>query len=143
MRIRKYRKSDKAAVRKLIVDVWGREWLRSTRKDFENPAYETFIAEAGGEVAGGMVLYFGTYSCLVNEILVHRSRQRQGIGNALLKHALRLARKRRVQLAKAFVDVRNKPSLEMLEKAGFRKRGMLRDAYKKGDKYFFLCKLLK
>lgn len=138
VRIRRYRSSDRAAVRRLIIDVWGKRWLPGVASDFETS--KAFVAENGGKIVAGMTLEPGTFSCLIDELIVKSSCRRQRVGSTLLKFAIARAKRMDMRFVKVFVDISNRPAL--YEKFGFRAFGEIRNAFERGDHYLYLCKFL-
>lgn len=105
----------------------------------DNWAY--FVAEAGGEIVGGLNLKGGVRAgnrhCAVLGISVGNGWRGVGVGSQLMAHALQWARQggvlKRIEL---FVFTENEPALHLYEKFGFLIEGRLRKAVYRHERFY-------
>ncbi len=140
-RITRYKESDRKQVKALIVNVWGRRWLAGVLHAFDN--CDSFVVKLDGNVAGGMTLDWGTYMCLLDELIVDSTYRRHGIGTMLLGYAIQYAKRKKLKFVEDWVDTRNKPALTLYRKYGFRKYGSVSNLFERNDSYVHMCKSLR
>jgi len=105
----------------------------------DNSAY--FVAEADGQIVGGLNLKGGTRAgnrhCAVLGISVGKGWRGVGVGSQLMAHAIQWARQsgvlKRIEL---FVFVENEPALHLYEKFGFMIEGRLRKAVYRHERFY-------
>jgi ribosomal protein S18 acetylase RimI-like enzyme len=141
--IREARKGELPLIRKLSVEELPDELNEFERKDAENAkkvfaarleelfrreGNEVFVAsvDGGTEIAG--YVWFGIserpFSDMkvgwIYDLLVVQEHRGKGVGEALLKHALEVSRKRGFELTGLMVRANNKVAYSLYEKLGFR-----------------------
>jgi ribosomal protein S18 acetylase RimI-like enzyme len=140
LHIRRYRKSDEAAVRRLILDVWGKRWLDGVLYDFGRT--EAFLAELDGSIVGAVTMIPGSFAWLIDELMVAKRWRKHGVGSTMLHFAIAYARKHGSRFMKVFVEKDNKTGLIIYKKFGFKRCGKIRNAFEPRDCYVYMCKFL-
>ena len=105
----------------------------------DNSAY--FVAEADGQIVGGLNLKGGTRAgnrhCAVLGISVGKGWRSKGVGSQLMAHAIQWARQGgvlwRIEL---FVFVENEPAIHLYEKFDFMIEGRLRKAVYRHERFY-------
>ena len=132
--IRRMRLEDVPAVHAIDELSFSLPWPeRSFRFELtENPASRGWVAEAGGQVAAMLVLWFIVDEAHIATIAVHPDFRRQGIGEQILLQALRAAQSEGARRAFLEVRVGNSAAQAMYKKYGFEVAGV-RPAYYKDN----------
>jgi ribosomal-protein-alanine N-acetyltransferase len=109
--------------------VYSHPWTRGNFLDSLNAGYHCHTYRLGGELLGYFALIVAVGEAHLLNLSVAAARQRQGIGSALLREALRVARERGA--ANVFLEVRpsNAPALALYDASGFKRIGERRGYY--------------
>ena len=83
-------------------------------------AHHVWVAEAEGEIAGGLVMGLAAEAHLMN-VAVHPDFGGRGIGRRLLQYGLDLIAGRPERVVTLAVDEMNDPALALYNRAGFRR----------------------
>lgn len=106
---------------------WTREGLT---EELQNPQAHFLVAEADGKTAG----YIGVQEICgegyVTNVAVLPEYRRKGIGERLLREAVRGARERGCDFLSLEVRVGNDPAIRLYEKLGFRVQGRRKNFYR-------------
>ncbi|MBI5919867.1 MAG: ribosomal protein S18-alanine N-acetyltransferase [Nitrosomonadales bacterium] len=121
--------ADVDAVLSIEQAVHAHPWTRGNFADALAAGYLCQVDEVGGELRGYAVLLPGVDEAELLTIGVAAAHQRRGLGEALLRAALRLADER--GLSRIFLEVRpsNAAALALYRKAGFLEVGRRRSYY--------------
>lgn len=106
-------------------------WTRGNFTDALSSGYLCSVDEADGEIRGYAVMMPLPEDAELLSIGVAAGQQRKGLGRAMLREFLDLARKR--NLCRVFLEVRasNAAALALYRSAGFAVIGLRRDYYRK------------
>lgn len=96
------------------------------------PSYRLWVAlDAQGQVSGSYALLImhnlahqGTPSAVVEDVVVHPQRHGQGIGRALMNHAMRLAREAGCYKLALSSNIKRASAHAFYQSLGFRKHGV-------------------
>jgi len=113
-------------------------WFKKSLSDLPESGNEFLVARVGGVVVGFAGIHrLGGNMSHVGEvgIMVHPEQQNRGIGTALLKACIRIARKRGFERLEADTLAQNKAMMRIAEKAGFKLEGIRRGRIKRNDSY--------
>jgi ribosomal protein S18 acetylase RimI-like enzyme len=105
-----------------IVDADGRSMVHAL--SLNHPDAEVFVAERDGEAAGCLHMlvardFFGRRHAHISVIAVSEAAEGTGVGRALMAHAERWARDRRLPLITLNVFAANERARRLYERAGF------------------------
>ena len=143
--IRRMGLADVPAVHEIDVLSFSLSWPeRSFRFELtENQVSRGWVAEVDGKIAAMLVLWFIVDEAHIATIAVHPNFRRQGIGEQILRHALRNVRNEGAQ--RAFLEVRagNAAAQAMYKKYGFEVAGVRRGYYKDNNEDALLMNLEK
>lgn len=96
----------------------------------EYPDYTLFVAEADGRVAGSFALlvmhnlgHMGARSAIVEEVVVDPQQQGRGIGTAMMRHAMDVAREKRCYKLVLSSNAKREQAHRFYERLGFRRQG--------------------
>lgn len=116
---------------------WNKERIKSARKEYasKNPNGYAFVAidKLNNKLVGAC--HFGfKKNCRIGHVVelgwfVHPDYQKRGIGFNLLKTALKYAHKKGFKRAEAEIVVKNKASLKIAKRCGFKIEGIKRKGF--------------
>jgi ribosomal-protein-alanine N-acetyltransferase len=106
-------------------------WSRAMYEDdLRNPQSQIWVARVpGGAVAGYCAVWLVLDEVHINNVAVRRESRQQGIGRALVVHALRAGAERGARAATLEVRRANEPARRLYEGLGFRESGVRRGYY--------------
>lgn len=109
--------------------VYSHPWTRGNVIDSLNAGYHCHTYRLGDELLGYFVLIVAVGEAHLLNLSVSAARQRQGVGSALLREVIRVARERGA--ANMFLEVRpsNAPALGLYDAFGFKRIGERRGYY--------------
>ncbi len=109
--------------------VYSHPWTRGNFVDSLNAGYQCATCRIGPELVGYFILIVAVGEAHLLNLSVSASRQRLGIGSALLREALRVAREKTAQ--HLFLEVRpsNAAGLALYDAFGFRRIAERRGYY--------------
>lgn len=109
--------------------VYTHSWTRGNVIDSLNAGYHCHTYRLGDELLGYFVLMVAVGEAHLLNLSVSAARQRQGVGSALLREVIRVARERGA--ANMFLEVRpsNAPALGLYDAFGFNRIGERRGYY--------------
>lgn len=127
--LRKMVRDDMPHLLKIEAATQGAPWTEETFKAVFEHAYDGWILEIAGQVAGYLVLCMQLDECHVLNLCVAHPYQHQGYGRLLMEHGLAAARK--LNLAIVYLEVRrsNKRAIKLYTALNFRLIGERRDYY--------------
>ncbi len=127
--LRKMVRDDLAFILQIESATQGAPWTEETFKTVFEHAYESWILEINGRVAGYLVLSMQLDECHVLNLCVAHPHQHQGYGRKLMEHGLKQARK--LNLAIVYLEVRrsNTRAIALYTSLNFRLIGERRDYY--------------
>ena len=105
---------------------WGRDGFLAALERSDIAAY--VYCPAGRVLAYFLVEFEGSEARLIN-LAVHRDQRRRGTATECLRHAERLARRRKAQRISLEVEESNLPAQLLYRKAGYRATRILRNFY--------------
>jgi RimJ/RimL family protein N-acetyltransferase len=114
------------------------EGLLTRRRDGRLTDLGLKAADDTGQALGLVHVVFEWNNDLghIRTILVKPASRRQGVGGALIRHTLRACfEEHRLHRAQLFVEQDNGPAVAFYRKMGFHADGLMRDAWKIGDRY--------
>jgi len=113
--------------------VYTHPWTHGNFVDSLNSGYHCHTYRLGGELLGYFALIVAVGEAHLLNLSVSGARQRQGIGGALLRETIRVARERGA--AHMFLEVRpsNAPALALYESFGFKRIAERRGYYPAHD----------
>ncbi len=82
-------------------------------------AGHNYVIEAGGDVAGFIVLYRRRDHIHVENVAVFPARQRQGLGRALLSFAEEEAKRQNVRTIELYTNIKMTENLELYPRLGY------------------------
>jgi len=139
------RESDLDAVLAIERSVQAYPWTRGQFADSLDAGHWCYVDEEGGELRGYAILMPAVDEAELLTIGVAASQQRKGLGRAMLRELLELARARNIQ--RMFLEVRpsNAAAVALYRSAGFSevglRRGYYRDASGSEDALVMACEL--
>ena len=141
--IRRMTPKDVAAVHEIDTLSFTLPWPeRSFRFEItDNPAARGWVAEVDGRVAAMLMLWFIIDEAHIATIATHPDFRRQGIGEQILLHSLREARKEGAKRAFLEVRVGNVAAQTMYKKYGFIVDGIRPKYYRDNNEDAFLMSL--
>ena len=80
----------------------------------------SIVAENGGRIAGEVRLITHETGSGEIGIVVHDDYQNQGIGQALLREMIKLAKKKKIRKLISFINEKNSPAMHIFRKEGFK-----------------------
>jgi ribosomal-protein-alanine N-acetyltransferase len=109
--------------------VYSHPWTHGNFIDSMNAGYHCHTYRLGVELLGYFALIVAVGEAHLLNLSVSAARQRQGIGGALLREAIRIGRERGAQ--HVFLEVRpsNSPALALYESFGFKRIAERRGYY--------------
>lgn len=110
-------------------------WTRGNFADALNNGYFCRVDEAGGEIRSYAVLMPAADEAELLSIGVAAGQQRKGLGRAMLREMLNLAREENIR--RVFLEVRasNAAALALYRSAGFAEIGLRRGYYRNAGGY--------
>lgn len=113
--------------------VYSHPWTRGNFLDSLNAGYHCRTCRLGAELAGYFILIVAVGEAHLLNLSVSAARQRQGIGSALLREAMRIAREKKTH--HIFLEVRpsNAPALALYAAFSFRRIAERRGYYPAHD----------
>lgn len=127
--IRRMREADIPAVLRVEKDSYEFPWSAGNFRDSIHARYSAWVYEVGGEIIGHRVMMVALDEAHLLNITIAPDWRRQGLGHALLSHAMDEARSRHVR--SLFLEVRpsNRAAIELYEKIGFEAFALRRGYY--------------
>jgi ribosomal-protein-alanine N-acetyltransferase len=106
-------------------------WHKSvfTHELHHNPAAESWVLEKKGEVLGYACVWLGGEEMKINNLVVHPSRRRAGLGRWLLQATMEMGRRAGCQKAVLEVRTSNLPARELYGNNGFEEVGTIENYY--------------
>lgn len=97
-----------------------------------------FKATAGKKIIGGAVLLPTRKGVFyLDTLFVAPKFRNKGIAQAILSHALKVARSKKISLDVSIRPI-NKPAIKIYQKAGFKRARLLKNYYKEGIDYILM-----
>jgi ribosomal-protein-alanine N-acetyltransferase len=126
---RAMRTSDLDEVTAIERSVYTHPWTRGNFVDSLNAGYQCRSYRIGGELVGYFVMIIAVGEAHLLNLSVSGTRQRQGVGSALLREAMQIARESSAN--HVFLEVRpsNEPALKLYSAFGFRRIGQRKGYY--------------
>ena len=122
------------------ASVFSAHWtVTGWQDELANPACGVWCAEINGKIVGFLALRGVEDQYEITNLAVEADLRRQGIGRALLTHALALLPGGDVTLE---VSVKNVPAVCLYEQTGFARRGVRNRFYKDGSDAWVMGKRL-
>ncbi|MFH1729599.1 MAG: ribosomal protein S18-alanine N-acetyltransferase [Pseudomonadota bacterium] len=120
-------------------DPW---FLNIFKAIFQSEKEIVYILEIAGEVAGFIVLSFILDEAEIYNVAVHPSFRKRGLGQALVEHAIYLAKKKSCKVC--FLEVRksNKAALDLYIKQGFKLDTCRKAYYPDGEDALLMSRVL-
>ena len=117
-----------AAFRDATVDALARA-AGNLREELQRPWAHVWVAEAGGHIAGAILLWLVADEVHIHDVATHPAHRRQGVGRQLVAQAIALARKHRA--LHLFLEVRpsNEAAVALYRQAGFVPVGLRKRYY--------------
>jgi ribosomal-protein-alanine N-acetyltransferase len=117
--IRRMSEADIPAVLLVEKESYEFPWSAGNFHDSIYAGYGVWVYEVGGSIIGHMVLMTAADEAHLLNITIAPSWRRQGLGKALMRHAMNAARLQHVRVL--FLEVRpsNRAAIELYEKTGF------------------------
>ena len=127
--IRAMAEADIPAVLRIEQAAYGYPWNAAIFRDCLRMAYFCQVHLLDADVAGYVIMSFGAGEAHILNLCVHPDHHRRGVGQRLLRRALRRAE--RLGAASMFLEVRpsNQAALGLYRREGFRPVGRRRDYY--------------
>ncbi len=126
VRVRGFRPADAEPLHALLVHGYRHgggsvsqfeAWLPQMTGDEEFDPALWFLAEADGALAGAALCWTSVF---VKDLVVHESWRRQGLGEALLRHAFRAFALRGAEAVELKVEATNLAAIALYERVGMR-----------------------
>lgn len=127
--LRAMREADLNAVIEVERAAYEFPWTRSIFRDCLRIGYYCFVYETSAGLAGHGIMSVGADECHLLNICIHPDYQRHGLGRALIKFLLLLARRKRVQVALLEVRMSNTSAYKLYTQLGFDEIGIRKDYY--------------
>jgi ribosomal-protein-alanine N-acetyltransferase len=127
-----FRKMVKADVPQLLVieqSVQGAPWTEETFKTCFEMAYEGWVLEIDGHIAGYLVVSLQMDECHILNLCVARDYQRQGYGHLLLEQAISTAKSSNISIVYLEVRRSNSRAISLYRKFQFHQIGERKDYY--------------
>jgi ribosomal-protein-alanine N-acetyltransferase len=114
-----------------FTNPWTREmYLREMDNPRVSHIYLVRVRSAGGEIVAGFCSFWLVFDELhINNLAIHPMYRRQGIGSALLQHAMRTAAQLGARRATLEVRRSNEEARRIYERLGFETAGIRRNYY--------------
>lgn len=128
-RLRPMREVDLNAVLEVERAAYEFPWTRSIFRDCLRVGYHCFVYETGVGLAGHGIMSVGADECHLLNICIHPEFQRRGLGRALIRFLLTLARRKGAQVALLEVRVSNTSAYRLYTQMGFDEIGIRKDYY--------------
>jgi ribosomal-protein-alanine N-acetyltransferase len=128
-----FRKMVKADVPQLLIieqSVQGAPWTEDTFKTCFEMAYEGWVLEQDGQIAGYIILALQLDECHILNLCVARDFQRQGLGRKLLEFGISTARNHSIGIAYLEVRRSNSRAIALYRKMHFHQIGERKDYYR-------------
>ena len=147
MKIRFIKKEDVPKATNLYHSIWPEDEFSRIKKYFELQVKnkEIFVAVEKKEIIGilGFSKRFFEKSDFLEEIIVHEKYRKKGIGKKLMKKFEADAKKRKTRRVFSSIEPKNKMSIKMHKKLGYKKSGHIKHIWKEGQKELILSKKLE
>lgn len=122
--VRPAMRSDLAAIRRIEESSFSRPWKSETFDELLGAsAMDVLVAVVGAEVAGYAVLATRKREAELANLAVSASRRGEGVGRALLAHAVDVLRERGARRALLAVRASNRRAIRLYGRHGFRAIG--------------------
>jgi len=113
-----------------LLDEWfpcpeGGDRRETAVRAIEDDRHEVLVAEVDGEVVGILEwtllheIHEGSDTAIILSLYVAKSNRRMGVGEALVREAVRRARERGAEEVHVCAEKTNKPALNLYRKCGF------------------------
>ena len=126
---RKMLKDDLPALMAIEKSVQGAPWTEETFKTCFEHAYDGWVVEREGQIAGYIVLGLKADECHILNLCVARACQRQGLGRLLLEYGITEAKKRQTLVIYLEVRRSNSRAIALYRKLKFLLIGERRHYY--------------
>lgn len=130
---RPMRRKDLPRVMEIERDLYPFPWSEGNFRDSLHAGYSCWVIEQGGEVIGYAVLMLAADEAHVLNIAIARGWQRRGLGSALMRHLIELARGYGAR--EIFLEVRpsNETARRLYQGMGFNEIALRRNYYPAPD----------
>lgn len=128
--IRQMEKDDIPFIAKLEKECFSSPWSeQGLEAELSNEQAFFFVAVISGEVAAYMGMHIVLDECYIANVAVGNSYRRKGLGEALVKNALRVADENNCQFISLEVRKSNSKAISLYRKCGFEVLGERKDFY--------------
>ena len=120
------------AVYELEQECFAHPWsLESIEESFGNPMAHFFVAKADANAVAGYISYYQVRDeAFINNVAVTASARRQGIGRALVEHAVESAKGNGASFLSLEVRLSNEPARNLYDSLGFELEGIRKKFYR-------------
>lgn len=129
LRLRPMTEADLEGVLAVEQAAYAFPWSRQIFSDCLKVRYSCWVGEVAAAIVAHAVMGIAVDECQIFNLCVHPQWQGQGIGRALLRHLLQVARRRGAKTAFLEVRVSNAPALALYRSEGFCEVGLRRGYY--------------
>jgi len=144
------KKNDAFGIARLFTNTWRKEigkiGAKKIKRHFLNKikAKEVFVAKEKNSLLGFLVFTKSYWrgADFLDELLVEKNFQRKGVALKLVKAFEKNAGKRKARRIFSTTNARNKASLRLHKKAGFKKAGYIKNMWGERDTEIVLSKKL-
>lgn len=130
LEIRKMTKEDTAFVARLEAECFSSPWSQQALEaELSNEKAQFFVASVWQENAAYMGMHIVLDECYITNVAVGEAFRRRGLGEALVKNAVSVAREKDCSFITLEVRKSNEKAIALYEKCGFENMGERKDFY--------------